>query len=52
MPSIRALLLLAALSTAHAQQSTWKLVWSDEFNGPANSPPSSQNWNYDLGGGG
>src|SRR5579872_4233167 len=30
----------------------WKLVWSDEFNGPAGSPPDPKNWNYDLGGGG
>jgi beta-glucanase (GH16 family) len=26
--------------------------WSDEFNGPANSPPDSTRWTYDLGGGG
>ncbi len=46
--------LMAALATAsQAQTATgWKLVWSDEFNGPANSTPSSANWNYDLGGGG
>jgi beta-glucanase (GH16 family) len=30
----------------------WKLVWSDEFNGPAGSPPDPAKWNYDLGGGG
>jgi uncharacterized protein (TIGR03437 family) len=52
MSPTRAFLLLAALATAQAQQTTWKLVWSDEFNGPANSPPSSKNWNYDLGGNG
>ncbi len=52
MVSARALLLLAAVTAAQAQQTTWKLVWSDEFNGPANSAPSSSNWNYDLGGGG
>src|ERR1022692_1018424 len=32
--------------------SGWKLVWSDEFNGPAGSPPNPNNWNFDLGGGG
>ncbi|HUJ23255.1 MAG TPA: glycoside hydrolase family 3 C-terminal domain-containing protein [Bryobacteraceae bacterium] len=32
--------------------SGWKLVWSDEFNGPAGAPPDPKNWNYDLGGGG
>jgi uncharacterized protein (TIGR03437 family) len=31
---------------------TWKPVWSDEFNGTAGSPPDPKNWNYDLGGGG
>ena len=47
--------LLAATSvpaqTAPAQTS-WQLVWSDEFNGPAGSQPDPKNWNYDLGGGG
>ncbi len=33
-------------------QTAWQLVWSDEFNGPAGSPPNPKNWNYDLGGGG
>jgi beta-glucanase (GH16 family) len=32
--------------------SGWHLVWSDEFNGTANSPPDSTKWTYDLGGGG
>jgi beta-glucanase (GH16 family) len=27
------------------------LVWSDEFNGPANSAPNSANWTADTGGG-
>ncbi len=36
-----------------AQTTTgWKLVWSDEFNGPAGTPPNPANWDYDLGGGG
>lgn len=26
-----------------------KLLWSDEFNGPANAPPNPANWTYDLG---
>jgi len=33
-----------AFTSAHAQ--TWHLVWSDEFNGPANSLPSSADWNF------
>ncbi len=46
-------ILMAALAaTAEAQSAGWRLVWSDEFNGPANSQPSSADWNYDLGGGG
>src|SRR5712691_4928419 len=31
---------------------TWTQVWSDEFNGLANSAPDPANWNYDTGGGG
>jgi beta-glucanase (GH16 family) len=30
----------------------WKLVWSDEFDGPAGSPPDAVKWGYDLGGAG
>lgn len=44
------LLLLPALLSA--QTSGWHLVWSDEFNGAANTPPDPTKWNYDLGGGG
>jgi beta-glucanase (GH16 family) len=32
--------------------SGWRLVWSDEFDGPANAPPDPYKWTYDLGGGG
>ena len=38
-------LLLFFAATASAQQ----LVWSDEFNGPANTPPDPTKWTYDLG---
>jgi uncharacterized protein (TIGR03437 family) len=31
---------------------TWQLVWSDEFNGAANTSPSSQKWALDTGAGG
>lgn len=34
------------------QAQTWQLVWSDEFNGPANTSPSSQKWAIDTGAGG
>ena len=36
--------LLAAPLVAPAQ--SWRLVWSDEFNGPANSVPSTADWNF------
>mgnify|MGYP002620302224 CR=1 FL=1 len=29
--------------------SGWSLVWADDFNGPAGSLPSSENWIFDLG---
>ena len=29
--------------------SGWTLVWSDEFNAPAGTPPDPTKWNYDLG---
>lgn len=32
--------------------SDWKLTWSDEFNGPANTLPDPAKWTYDLGAGG
>lgn len=31
--------------------STWPLIWSDEFDGPAGAPPDAANWGYDLGDG-
>ena len=45
-------MLFALLATAAATAQTtggWKLVWSDEFNGPAGTLPNPANWNYDLG---
>ena len=45
--------LLILTGAARAQTATgWQLVWSDEFNGAAGSPPDPTKWNYDLGGGG
>ena len=46
------LLAAAALCQTTTNTGGWKLLWSDEFNGPAGSPPDSNKWNYDLGGGG
>jgi beta-glucanase (GH16 family) len=48
------LVLLIAAATAGAQSPApsppqWKLVWSDEFDGPANTAPDASKWFYDLG---
>jgi beta-glucanase (GH16 family) len=37
--------------TAPATGSYNTLVWSDEFSGPAGSPPNPANWSFDSGGG-
>src|SRR6202162_3293967 len=51
--SLLPLFITVVCAVASAQTTTgWKLVWSDEFNGPANTPPDPAKWNYDLGGGG
>lgn len=44
--------LILLLLAAPALGQTWQLVWSDEFNGAANTPPDPSKWGYDLGGGG
>lgn len=31
--------------------SGWKLVWSDEFNGPAGQPPNPAHWTHEIGDG-
>ena len=30
-------------------QTSWHLIWSDEFNGPPDTPPDPSKWTYDLG---
>lgn len=52
-----ALLLIPALAFRLGAQSpdpalSWKLLWSDEFNGAAGSPPDPSKWAFDLGGNG
>ncbi|GGH04721.1 glycosyl hydrolase family 16 [Silvibacterium dinghuense] len=39
-------MLVSLAGTARAQE---QLVWSDEFNGPAQSLPDPQNWTFDTG---
>ena len=46
------LLFIVLIAAVSAQTTGWQLVWSDEFNGAAGSPPDPTKWNYDLGDGG
>ncbi len=46
---IGAFLLLSSMVGSAQTTTGWKLIWSDEFNGAAGSPPDSAKWNYDLG---
>jgi hypothetical protein len=39
----------APASTVPAAPAGWNTVFSDDFAGPAGSPPSSANWFYDIG---
>jgi uncharacterized protein (TIGR03437 family) len=43
---------LAGVMAPAQTANVWKLVWSDEFNGPPGTPPDPAKWDYDLGGGG
>lgn len=44
---------LITIVAAPAQSAPqWKLLWADEFNGPANTLPDDSKWTYDLGAGG
>lgn len=49
MSRITALVLFTTVVVSAQTTSGWKLVWSDEFNGPAGTLPDAANWNYDLG---
>jgi len=42
--------LSAPAAQPHGTTPPWKLVWSDEFNAPAGSPPDPAKWSFDLGG--
>src|SRR6266850_6940380 len=44
---------LSACPTAYADNpSVWRLVWSDEFDGPTGSAVDSSKWSFDVGGNG
>jgi beta-glucanase (GH16 family) len=49
---IAGLVPLAFPAPAQTAPPRWSLVWSDEFNQAAGTPPDPAKWNYDLGGGG
>ena len=43
---------LMTLTTSCVRETTmpeWKLIWQDEFDGPAGQSPSARNWRYDVG---
>ncbi len=42
----RLFLALTLFAATFARAQTWHLLWSDEFNGPANSLPSESDWNF------
>ncbi len=42
----------AAAQVSPATAPAWKLVWSDEFNGPDGAPVDSSKWTLETGGGG
>jgi beta-glucanase (GH16 family) len=41
--------LFAFLCASLASAADWKLVWSDEFDGPKGAAPDTKKWTYDLG---
>jgi beta-glucanase (GH16 family) len=47
-----ALFVLTAEPAPPAQAAVGPLVFSDEFNGPAGTPPDQSKWRYDIGGSG
>jgi beta-glucanase (GH16 family) len=47
-----ALTAIRASAQTSAAPTKWRLVWSDEFNGPDGSAPDPQKWTYDIGTGG
>ena len=44
-----AMMLMSLLLAPMASAQNWKLVWSDEFNGPAGSAPSGADWSFVTG---
>jgi len=46
------LALIVALATSGAAQPKWRLIWHDEFDGPAGAPPDPTLWVTETGGNG
>ena len=46
------LVLTIFFATRASAQTTWTLIWNDEFNGPRGALPDPSKWTYDTGGGG
>jgi beta-glucanase (GH16 family) len=46
------LVLTILFVTRASGQTTWTLIWNDEFNGPRGAVPDPSKWTYDTGGGG
>jgi beta-glucanase (GH16 family) len=42
----------AAATTPVPQESGWRLIWNDEFNGPVGTPPDANKWSPRVGGDG
>jgi beta-glucanase (GH16 family) len=42
---------LLSRQAADPGSSAWKMVWSDEFNGPAGAPPNPNVWTHEVGDG-
>jgi len=49
---VAGLALASLASGCNSQPPQWKLVWQDEFVGPARAPPDPAFWGFDVGGGG
>ena len=52
MRTTLAMSIATVTATSKGQTSPWKLVWSDEFNGPQGAPPDPNKWTPEIGGGG
>jgi beta-glucanase (GH16 family) len=39
-----------AIAAPAGPEAAWTVIWSDEFDGPANAPPDPTKWTFDFGG--